>query len=75
MLDCSNLKLGGSWTLIIISIKLFHLSLRGYPNEILREHRDFHQIIITSNFYKSLITYDVDVMLNLLNKKKRNKLR
>lgn len=41
-----------------------------YPNEILQEHRDFHQIIITLYFYKSLITYDVDATLSLLNNKK-----
>lgn len=37
----------------------------------MRDHRDFHQIVVTVNFCKSLIIYDVDATLSLLNKKKR----
>lgn len=36
----------------------------------MRDHRDFHQIVVTVNFCKSLIIYDVDATLSLLNKKK-----
>lgn len=37
----------------------------------MRDHRDFHQIVVTVNFCKSLIIYDVDATLSLLNKKKK----
>lgn len=38
----------------------------------MRDYRDFHQIVVTVNFCKSLIIYDVDATLSLLNKKKKD---
>lgn len=59
------MKLRGNWA--IASMKPIHSLIIKTFSEIL--HRDFHQITNSVNFY--LITYDIDAILSLLNKKEK----